>query len=456
MSRRWSLRNRLLALFTLATALAWAVSAAWLVRQARHEADVMFDASLVETAHVLLALAAHELGEHEGENRHAGEGLELPHVEHAHAERIFYQVRSPRGGIVVYSPGAPGAPLADAGERDLADHTIDGAAWRVYTLSDPASGVTIHVGEPAAWRDELARAALLRFAAPGLLLVLLLGAAAWWISARVVRPIERSARRIDTAAPGESVAPAAGELPREVEPLAQAIERLQRRVQQALLHERTLTADAAHELRTPLAALRAQAQWAQRAADESERRRALDATVIAADRCAALADAVLTLARLDAASFEAAAAPEVAVQDIVDLVTRDAGAAAAARGVTIETACAPLALRADPDALAVLLRNLIENAVRHAQRRVRLEVSAGEDIVIAVRDDGEGVPAEARARLFDRFYRVPGTSDAGGSGIGLALVKRLAELHGGGVATGEGVERRGLGIEVRLPRSLAR
>jgi signal transduction histidine kinase len=112
-------------------------------------------------------------------------------------------------------------------------------------------------------------------------------------------------------------------------------------------------------------------------------------------------------------------------------------------------------MAADADALAVLLRNLLDNAVRHALRRVTVDVSAGDGILIVVRDDGEGVSEEARARLFDRFYRVPG-SQTPGSGIGLALVKRVAELHGGSVGLGEGVEGRGLGVFVRLPRSLAR
>lgn len=451
MSPRWSLRNRLVGLLILAALLAWSVGAAWLTHGARREAEVLFDASLVETAHVVLAFAVHEAGERgDGDD----EILELTQVEHAHAEHLFYQVRSPRGEISVYSPGAPAAPLADVTERGLADHVVDGAAWRVYSLADPRSGLTIHVGEPLARREALARAALLRLAIPGAFLVLLLALAAWWISGWVLKPVERTARRIDALSPGESPALAAGELPREVEPLAHALERLQQRVQQALLLERTLTADAAHELRTPLAALRAQAQLAQRAATEDERRQALAATVEAADRCTRLADAVLTLARLDAAAFIPADAESVAIRDIAELVVRESATAAKSRGVGVEIVAEPVELKADPDALAVLLRNLVDNALRHAKRRVRVELAGGKTALIAVRDDGDGVPDEARERLFDRFYRAP-ESDAAGSGIGLALVKRIAELHGGSVTAGEGLDGRGLGIEVRLPGALA-
>lgn len=443
----WSLRKRLVGLFILAAVLAWALSAAWLAREARREADILFDASLVETAHVVLAFAVHEAAERGGSG---DEILELAHVPHAHVEHLFYQVRSPRGEISVYSPGAPAAPLADAAERGLADHLIDGAGWRVYSLADPRSGLTIHVGEPAARREALAHSALLRLAIPGAFLVLLLALAAWWVSGWVVKPVERTARRIDALSPGENPALAAAELPSEVEPLAHALERLQQRVQQALLLERTLTADAAHELRTPLAALRAQAQLAQRTASEEERLAALSATVQAADRCTRLADAVLTLARLDASAFDPGRAAPVALREVAELVVREAGAAANARGVTLEIVGDSLEMKADPDALAVLLRNLVDNALRHANRRVRVELAGGETVLIAVRDDGEGVPEEARERLFDRFYRAPGT-DTAGSGIGLALVKRVAELHGGTAAVGGGLDGRGLGIEVRLP-----
>jgi signal transduction histidine kinase len=144
----------------------------------------------------------------------------------------------------------------------------------------------------------------------------------------------------------------------------------------------------------------------------------------------------------------------VALQDIVEIVRHDIAPAAAARGVTLDIAVPALTLRADPDALAVLLRNLVDNAVRHAHSRVRVEAHCQGEILLAVRDDGGGVPAELRERLFDRFYRAPG-GDSKGSGLGLALVRRLAELLGGSAAAGEGVGGAGLGIEVRLPRSLA-
>jgi two-component system sensor histidine kinase QseC len=451
--RPWSLRTRLFAVVSAAAVAAWLASAAWLVHEAREEIDTTLDAALIETAHLVLALAKAKDEDDEQERRPRLRERELTRVAHAHAERLFYQVRDGDGRLLLRSPGAPAAPLAALDARGLAENAIDGAGWRVFTLHDARSGLLIHVGEPAAERNRFERAALTRLLLPGLLLVAVLAAALWWSTQRALAPVERAARRIDAAAPGETAALAQANLPRELAPLAHAIERLQERVQQALLAERTLTADIAHELRTPLAGLRAQAQWAQRALDAGERDTALANTIAAADRCARLADAVLTLARLDAARFDPAEHPALPLADLARLVLADVRGAAEARGIAIDTDLPPLALRVDPDALAIALANLLANAVRYARRRVLLQAQALPDrrVLIAVRDDGPGVPAAERARLFDRFFRGEGADNGTGNGLGLALAKRVAELHGGSIAYARGLDGVGAGFELIVP-----
>ncbi len=448
--RGWSLRNRLFATVVAAAAGAWLVSAAWLLHEAREEIDKTLDAALAETAHLVLALARQREEERE-HDEHGRAQIELAATAHDHKERFFYQVRDTAGALLVRSPGAPAAPLADIAARNFVDTRVEGAAWRVYALRDARSGLTIQVGQPEAERAEFEREALMRFALPGLLLLATLALAIWWSTRRAMAPVEAAARRIDAAAPGETAALAQANLPRELAPLAHAIERLQERVQQALLAERTLTADIAHELRTPLAGLRAQAQWAQRASDAGERGAALANVIAAADRCARLADAVLTLARLDAARFDPADQAPMALADLARLVLHDAQPAAQARGITLEAELPPLALRVDPDALAIALANLLANAIRYARSRVRLEARVQNDgsLLLAVRDDGPGVPVAERARLFDRFFR--GEDAQGGSGLGLALAKRVAELHGGSIAYGRGLSEHGAGFELLLP-----
>ncbi|MFN9212368.1 MAG: sensor histidine kinase, partial [Betaproteobacteria bacterium] len=213
----------------------------------------------------------------------------------------------------------------------------------------------------------------------------------------------------------------------------------------------------AHELRTPLAGLRAQAQWAQRASDAGERSEALANVIAAADRCARLADAVLTLARLDAARFDPAEQTPMPLADLARLVLGDVQGAAEAGGIALETEVQPLSLRVDPDALAIALTNLLANAIRYARSRVRLEARVQNDgsLLLAVRDDGPGVPLAERARLFDRFFRGERAEGGSGNGLGLALAKRVAELHGGSIAYARGLNEHGAGFEIVLPAQCA-
>lgn len=466
--RGWSLRGRLLALLLAAAFVAWAAAAVWLVQRAQQATDRLFDSALAETAHLVLALAVRDDGEHERRDRDRrrrgrvdDDLAELLPARGTHDERTYFQVRDGRGRIALVSPGAPTAPLAAGDARGYATQPVDGQSWRVFTLHDDASGITVHVGDPLAARARFARDALWQLAAPGLALLLALAVVTLAITQRLLRPLEHAAQRIAATAPGAAPALDRAALPREIEPLLQAIDALQARVQQALLHERTLTADAAHELRTPLAALRAQAQLAQaaqRAGDAAGRDAALAAVIEAADRCARLAESTLTLARLDAATLDAANLPAVDLARIAQLVQRDLASAAAGRGVRLSIEIADgLPLQADEDALAILLRNLLDNAIRHARARVQLQAGQRDGgIEIAVRDDGEGVPPADRARLFDRFWRGNGGGEGSsgsdsGSGLGLAIVQRVAQLHRAEVAVGDGLDGRGLGITLRFP-----
>jgi two-component system sensor histidine kinase QseC len=451
--RTWSLRTRLLLLLSAAVGLAWFGSSVWLYRATLKETDRLFDAALVETAHAVLAVVAHETLE--------DEEVELAAVApspHEHGEQLFYQVRDGAGNLIFRSPGSPQAPLAHAQAEGFGTGTADGRGYRVYTLHTAARDASIHVAQPLAARSALARASAARLLAPSLVLFAILGLAIAWVVDRATRPVRAFAQSLDRLQPGEK--PPTAPLPREMAPVVAAIDRLQARVEQALLHERTLTADAAHELRTPLAALRAQAQVALRASDADERDAALREMLGGVDRTARLVDAVLSLARLDARRVVRAQLPLVAIDTVFDLVCDDYAAIARQRGLTLERRLSGATLAADADALALALRNLLDNALRFARTRVRVEaVRQADAVLIAVRDDGPGLDPAQAERVFDRFYRnVDVTPETGGrephiagAGLGLALVKRVAELHGAIVQIGAGLAGEGCGIELRLP-----
>ena len=446
--RVWSLRQRLTWLLVGAAVAAWGVSSLWLYRSALAQTDRLFDAALVEAAHAVLAVVARELTHHPEDEDEAE--IELEAVDHAHTESIFYQVRSRRGDIVFRSPGAPPAPLAAAGSSGFSNAKLPGGEYRVYSLEARRERTTIHVAQPLSVRTQFAQSAALRLLLPGLVLAAALVIGAWLIVRRVTAPVVGFAGAIDARAPGDSAPVQLDGLPAELRPVGLAVNRLFARVDEALQHERTLTADAAHELRTPLAALRAQAQVALRARDDGERDEALRALIGGVDRATRLVESVLALARLDARSIDRAALPLVSL----DKVAADAADALRAdrrvHSIRVELDVPAVRVRADPDSLPIALRNLCENALRHASSRVRVEarVDHGE-VTIAVRDDGPGMSADQQARAFDRFYR--GGIDGGGAGLGLALVKRVAEMHGGHVRFAVGLDGKGLGVELVMP-----
>jgi two-component system sensor histidine kinase QseC len=444
----WSLRNRLTWLLVGAAIAVWIASSLWLYRSSLAETDRLFDAALVEAAHAVLAVVARELKHHPEDEDEAE--IELEAVDHAHTESIFYQVRARRGEIVFRSPGAPHEPLAAAGAAGFSDTRLADGEYRVYSLEARREHTTIHVAQPLAVRRQFAQSAALRLLLPGLVLAVVLAVGVWLIVRRVTAPVIGFAHAIDARSPGDSAPVQLDGLPAELRPVGLAVNRLFARVEHALQHERTLTADAAHELRTPLAALRAQAQVALRAREDGERREALQALIGGVDRATRLVETVLTLARLDARSIDRSALPAVRLDGIATEAVDALRASPRARAIRIDVDLPALTVRADPESLPIALRNLCENALRHAASRMRVDVRAGADeVTIAVRDDGPGMSAEQRARAFDRFYR--GGSDGGGAGLGLALVKRVAEIHGGDVRLAPGLDGKGLGVEIVLP-----
>ncbi len=440
----WSLRNRLIALLAALAFVGWGATSIWLYRTAYTQAGELFDAALIETAHAVFAVVAHEgLG--------SKEEFEFGEPDHAHVERLFYQLRDKHGRLVYASPGAPAEPLAAEDASGFTERVADGTLYRVYTLRAPGGRGAIHVGQRMADREALARTTALRLLLPGIVLVALLAAGVWIIVRRVMTPVVAFSSAIDARAPSDTGPVHPERLPRELMPVGLAVNRLLQRVETALLHERTLTADAAHELRTPLAALRAQAQVALRARRDDERSDALRELIGGVDRATRLVESVLTLARLDARALDRNALPAVALDRIAAEVVAGLQQLPGTRALRVEFDVPPLTLRADSESLPVALRNLCENALRHAAARVRVEAHPeGDSIVVAVRDDGPGMTLVQKERAFDRFYR--GADEGTGAGLGLALVKRVAEMHAGAVRFGAGLDGRGVGIELVLPR----
>ena len=273
----------------------------------------------------------------------------------------------------------------------------------------------------------------------------LLGGWIWFATWRGLMPLDEVAAELGKRAPErlDPVAPVAA--PREVRPLLDALNALFARVGQAMEKERAFTADAAHELRTPLAAIAAQAQVAARARDAAERDHALAQLATSARRASHLVEQLLTLARLDPAANLPMS--DVRLDMLAAEVCADHGAAALEKNITLELdAPAPVTLRANDAMLRILLRNLLDNAVRYtpAGGKVGVGVTAR---MLTVSDSGPGIPADQRDEAMQRLHRLAG-QDIEGSGLGLSIVARIAELHGAKLELADGIGQPGLTVRL--------
>jgi two-component system OmpR family sensor kinase len=321
----------------------------------------------------------------------------------------------------------------------------EGRGWRVYTALSAKQ--TIQVAQPTLLRTELAARTAARLLLPVLVMLPLLGLVGWWIVGRGLAPLLTLAQTLERRAPTSLEPIALGQTPIELRPLVNALNDLLARLGAAFDTQRRFAADAAHELRSPLAALTLQVQLAQRAGSTDERAIALAQLEQGIRRATRLVGQLLTMARLDP---EAAATPaaDVDLAAIARSVVADRRAHAEDKQIALNFEGDEARLVGQEDALAILIANLIDNALRHtpAGGAVRIGVrQADHTVSLEVSDTGPGIPGDERSRVFDRFYRGRG-APAGGSGLGLAIVRQVADMHG---ATLELDEAAGGGLVVR-------
>jgi two-component system OmpR family sensor kinase len=344
-------------------------------------------------------------------------------------------------------------PLAPHAELGFSTEMTARGEWRVYSAI--VGDNVVQLAQPLSIRNRLAAGVAWRTLWPLVLLLPFLGLAVWLIVGRGLAPLQRVTRALDTRHP-EALDPLPDtRLPEEVQPVVHALNALLARLATALDTQKAFVADAAHELRTPLAAVQIQAQLVARAQDDASRKEALADLQAGIARATRLAEQLLALARSDPDSK----APMQGV-DLHALVDECVGASvllAQERGVDlgIETSEAAT-VTGDRDALRVMLNNVIDNATKYTPRGGRVDVSLKVEgrPVVRVADSGPGIPAEERNLVFDRFYRAgEGASrartDVSGSGLGLAIVRRIALQHGATVELG-GSPAGGLLVTVRF------
>ena len=465
-----SLQRRLILSVTSAVALLWLLTAWVTYRETHHELEELLDAHLAQVAGLLVSQAGH--GEVDAHDLDAAEAdardddsdsddtrLDTPSL-HRHAQRVAFQVWQ-NGQLRMRSPTAPLTPLTDL-HHGFETLSLDGEPWRLFATQGRGRGVQVYVAERMSSRADILQGMLIGLMSPLALALPLIALAVWWAVYRGLRPLGQLGRTLARRQPGDlsPVALPGATPPAELLPVLQNLNDLLARIGALLDSERRFTADAAHELRTPIAAIRAQAQVALAASEDAERRHALQATLQGCDRASHLVQQLLTLSRLEAADATAptTAPPPVDLAALARAVVGELAPEAVARQQTLSLDAPAQLLLSLPQPghdtlLRVLLRNLVDNALRYSPEGAQVQVRLNQDAQgaeLAVDDSGPGLEDAELARLGERFFRKLGTGRSG-SGLGWSIVRRIAAAQGAQVQVGRSAPLGGLGVRVRWP-----
>lgn len=445
----WSLRTRLLALVLAITACAWGAGGIVTVRAAQHTADRLRDERLVTLCNTVLAFARHELAE---AGLSAGPddrptGLDL---------RYRYQVWR-QGQLLMHSPDAPrDRTLAGTQDPGFFDGRQDGHRMRSHVTAPDAAGLQVQV-------SQLLDADESGLAWPGptmlglmVLSLLAVGALAVALVMRALRPVAAAEAALRARTPQQLDPIPLDGLPDEMRPLLDAFNDHLGRTAERLSRERGFTALAAHELRTPLSALRMQVQVALRLPDGPARQAQLQGVLASVDRSDHLIHQLLTLARVE--QGRGTASMPVDLHALARGVAEDLSLQQRERGVTVAVEGRPIEVMGWSFALSVMLRNLIDNAIAHAPAGSCVRVAVGQGVggvELCVDDAGPGIPEADRPRAFQRFMRLNHGAPRPGVGLGLSIAQAVADAHGARIELLDAPVLGGLRVRVLFPTEAA-
>lgn len=416
MTNKTSLQKSLGIGLTLGVTLLWLLGVTASALVAQHEMNEVFDSALEETAQRILPLAVTDIL-----NRENAAGNQRALQLKEHDEYLTYLVRDEQGNLLLQShdadPGDFGA-LPREGFSNTPTHRIYGAS----AISDT---LFLEIAEPLAHRREAAMEAGLALLLPLILLIPVSLLGIWWIVRMSLRRVIEFQQSIESRGAGD-LSPVAGDrLPREFEPVAVAVNRLLERVHRALETERNFTANSAHELRTPLATALAKVQRLKRQVDSDLLKNQVTEIEDALRSLAMLSGKLLELAKAEGGG--AISQSQHNLVPILKMIVGDFDNSAPGR-IMLKLPESEVNSFLDPDAFAILVRNLVENALKHGSQHHPVEVSLVDDGTLSVRNDGQIVPPEQLALLRNRFARAK--TDVTGSGLGLAIADAIASGAG--------------------------
>jgi len=445
LTQRLSLKLRLTLLFLALSLTAWFAASLVAWQQTRDTLDKLFDTQQMLFAKRLLTMDLDEI-------RAPERMREVPKkAKHGRLDddALAFAIYTPDGRMVL-NDGENGRDIPYHYRRDGFDNgqlNDDNDEWRFLWLTAPDGNYRVVVGQEHEYRQEMALDVVRSqftpwlVALPIMLLVLIV------LLSRELRPLKKLSQTLRARTPDATDRLATQGVPIEVRPVVDALNQLFARTQAMMARERRFTSDAAHELRSPLTALKVQTEVAQLSLDDPQAQaKALTQLHAGIDRASRLVEQLLTLSRLDSLESLDDVEP-LNMADLLQSVVMDSYHPAQQAGIEIRlNILDPQVTRTGQQLLlSLLVRNLLDNAVRYSPRGSRVEVTLDTHSVI-VRDNGPGIAPDALTRIGERFYRPPG-QDQTGSGLGLSIVKRIAALHRMTVTLGNGQHG---GFEARI------
>ena len=436
-----SLRARLLFFLLAAIVVGALAQGAIAYRSTLAQADDIFDSLLQRTA---LSLGTGDGLLSTGPTQSRGASTPM-------ADDLIIQIWTPDGLRVFNSRSR--RPLPDQIVLGFSDARMEGTTYRVYALATPFQ--VIQVAQDMAVRKHMARELALRTIAPIAAAAPLLMLIVWCVVSWSLRPVKRARAQVAARQP-EDLSPVNVQgLPDEIRPLIQELNLLLERMRGAFAQQKQFVGDAAHELRSPLTALRLQLQALQRAGDSEARQVAEQRLASGIDRATRLVEQLLSMARHESAAEQTPAGP-VDLADVLRQALSETLVQANAKSIAIDLEGALDArVQGHRDALVLLARNLLDNAIKHSPTdgriRLRLETSPNH-AAFTIDDEGPGIPPAERERVFDRFYRAEGNTQHG-SGLGLSIARAIADQHGAEIFLDDTPSGQGLRVRVEFPVS---